>query len=1104
MVPKYNQKKNIYLFLYISNYQLYKMPVEWKSSIGILLFGLLLWLGFMGCESMLPAKEAEWVDYNYDIKPLLSDRCFSCHGPDKNKREADLALHDSNLAFVGLGEQGDRFALVPGRPARSEVYRRIHATDPEFIMPPPSSHLSLSAEEKELITQWIKQGAQYEPHWSFIPPKPEALPSVKRTDWPINGIDHFVLARLEKKDLLPSKEASPATLLRRSSFALRGLPPSQEEVNRFLAIEREDFYEAWLDYLLATPAYGERMAAHWLDVARYADSDGYLDDKHRDFSPWRDWVIRSFHENLSYEDFITYQLAGDLLPNASQDQILATAFNRLHKKNSEAGIVFEEFRSEYVTDRTNTLGKAVLALSLECAKCHDHKYDPISQTAYFGLYAFFNSTAELGHAVYGPDQTPGPALLLTDDQMEDRVAYLKGLQEKAEQQLENSRKKEAEQFEQWLQRQLPSPKTLLQRAHLDFQAHYTFDRVQEMKGGRFRITNQINAKEGGNLVRPKLGPGKVGQAFYVDDYSSGHLDKGVGLFERHDPFSIDLWLYLDTLYEEAGVFLHCENLRLGYKGYSLHIKQNRLSFIMAHSWPQNAIQLTTVQALPTKTWTKVTLTYDGSSRAKGMKLYLDGEEVQTEIESDNLYKGIVFEWDIHTYGFNGLTFGQRDKVKTLKGGAIDELRIYGATLSPLEVAVLTNPEMVKNALVFPPTGPWKEKLKEFYLLRMAPTTQPLLDSLRAVRVAQTELYNSISEIMVMGDLPKPRPTFVLNRGNYDSPGQQVFPTAPNTILPFADTLPQNRLGLSKWLFDRRHPLTARVFVNRIWQLHFGTGLVKTTEDFGNQGDLPSHPRLLDYLAVWFMENDWNMKALHKKILLSATYRQSSKIREDLLEEDPENKWLARGPRLKMSAEMVRDNALAISGLLVNQVGGESVYPYQPAGLWDEISNKGWRYPYLQEPGPGLYRRSIYSIWKRTSPPPSMLIFDVGNRDVCTVRRQSTDTPLQALVLLNDPQYQEASRKLAERIMLQEKDVEQQLIGLFQWIFGRAPQLSELDKVRTYYLAEKAIFSEEKEKALAYLSIGEAASDPHLDPAALSALSLCANALLNTYEGTIIQ
>lgn len=1075
-----------------------------KSSSLCWLFGLWLLLAIVNCSPSDQREDRTLISYNYDIKPLLSDRCFACHGPDKNKQEADLALHDPSLAFAALGDHKNRFALAPGKLSKSEVYHRIISTDPDVMMPPPSSHLSLSDEEKDLIAQWIKQGAQYQPHWSFIPPVASKLPRLKSKDWPINEIDHFVLAKLEGKNIKPNEATSAAMLLRRSSFAIRGLPPSTAELERFLSMDKAEYYEAWLDYLLESPAYGERMAAHWLDVARYADSDGYLDDKHRDFSPWRDWVIQSFNENLSYKEFITSQLAGDLLPEATQEQILATAFNRLHKKNSEAGIVFEEFRSEYVSDRTNTLGKAVLALSLECAKCHDHKYDPVSQADYFSLYAFFNSTNELGHAVYGPDQTPGPALLLMDDNMKEQTAYLKRLQQETETQIQALDKRGSEQFAAWQKSINPSSELIKKKMQQDLIAHYSFDQVQPQEGDRFTIVNQRNPKQKGSLVRPKLGPGKQGNAFIIDDYGRGALEKGIGLFERHDPFTYDFWLYLDTLYEEAGVFLHCENLRLGYKGYSLHIKDNRLSFIMAHSWPQNAIQLTTKEALPAKQWTKVSVTYDGSSQAQGVEIYLDGQAVGTDVESDHLYKGIVFEWNIHTYGFSGLTFGQRDKVKTLKGGAIDELKIYDAALTPLEVIAAYDEGKVNELLDTQNGQNSKGLLQDFYIDRIAQHAKPLRDSLHHIRMAQTELNNSIPEIMVMGDLPEPRPTYVLDRGNYDSPTDQVEPNTPSAILPFATALPKNRLGLSQWLFDQKNPLTARVFVNRMWQLHFGLGLVKTTEDFGNQGALPSHPQLLDYLAVWFMESDWDIKALHKKILMSATYRQSSKIREELKELDPENVWLARGPRFKMPAEMVRDNALAISGLLVDQLGGESVYPYQPEGLWDEISNKGWRYPYLQEPGPGLYRRSVYSIWKRTSPPPSMLIFDVGNRDVCTVRRRSTDTPLQALVLLNDPQYQEASRKLAERVMQLEEETRSQLQQLFKLVFGRVPQAEELEKVETYYKVEKSTFSSDKAKMMAYLDIGESPITEDLDPASLCALSLCANALLNTYEGTIIQ
>lgn len=1066
---------------------------------------LLLLLLCIACQREKNRDNAGLVDYNFDIKPLLSDRCFACHGPDKNKQEGGLALHERALAFKALESNAKRFAIVPKSLAKSQVYHRIMSDDPEVMMPPADSHLSLNDEEKDLIARWIKQGAQYDPHWSFIPPQKAEQPTVNNKDWPENEIDFFVLDKLEEEKITPANKADKAMLIRRLSFAIRGLPPSLEEVDAFLANNSPAAYDDLIDEFLASPAYGERMASHWLDVARYADSDGYLDDKHRDFSPWRDWVIQSFNDNLSYKDFITYQLAGDLLPNATQEQVLATAFNRLHKKNSEAGIVFEEYRSEYVSDRTNTLGKAVMALSLECAKCHDHKYDPISQEEYFQLYAFFNSTHELGHAVYGPDQTPGPALLLTDEKMDAKMAYLEKLIEKQAAKLTQEKERIAVDLSNKDRPLSIRAKDIQQQLDQLELAHYSFDRIISQEGETAETPNRRKRGENAQLRNPVIKAGKKGQAFFVDDLASGRIPKGVGLFERTDPFTLDLWLYPDTIYEEAGIILHCENLRLGLKGYSLHLKDNRLSFIIAHSWPQNAIQLTTSAPLKSKKWTQVSITYDGSSRAAGLKIYADGLEVETEVEQDHLYKGIIFEWNIHTYGFNGMTFGQRDKIKAFKNGGLDEIRIFKDALTPIEILMLHDPLQVEKQLEKPEEEQTQQQVQAFYYARMLPQVDQWRDSLKKSREEANLLFNSIPEIMVMGDLPEPRPTFILDRGNYDSPGKAVEPVGPARILPFDPSLPANRLGLSQWLFDQKHPLTARVIVNRIWQLHFGTGLVKTTEDFGNQGELPSHPALLDYLSVWLMENDWDLKALHKKILQSATFQQESRIRPELADIDPDNRLLARGPRFKLAAEMIRDNALAISGLLVEEVGGNSTFPYQPAGLWDEISTKGWRYRYLQEPGSGLYRRSLYSIWKRTSPPPSMLIFDVGNRDVCTVRRKPTDTPLQALVLLNDPQYQEASRVLGQRVLQERiRTLDSKIALLFRFVLGREPTSSEAAKMLAYYQEEVTQFEQDQDKALAYLSIGEEPWDEALAPSQVAAMGLLANALLNTYEASILQ
>jgi hypothetical protein len=1080
-----------------------------STTLAILFCSILALCLTGGCREAFPSDEAlaqslpGRIDFNFHVKPILSDRCFACHGPDEEKQEAGLALHEPDLALAELRENPGHFAIVPGRPARSELVKRIHSSDPEQMMPPPESNLQLSEYEIAILTKWIEQGAEYRPHWSFIPPKAAKLPKVKNKEQSKNEVDHFILSRLERERLQPAAEADKETLIRRLSFDLRGLPPTLEEIDAFLADPSPDAYEKLADRFLASPAYGERMAAHWLDVARYADSDGYLDDKHRDFSPWRDWVIKAFNENLPYDDFITWQLAGDLLPEATQEQVLATAFNRLHKKNSEAGIVFEEYRVEYVADRTNTLGKAVLGLSLECARCHDHKYDPVSQKEYFELFAFFNSTDEMGHAVYGPDQTPGPALLLTDEEVEEQLDFVNAQITERERTLKDAQLRSEPSFDRWLKEKLIQSEDLKEKLRQDLAAHIPFDHIDHIEGEKAKTPNLAPGRPSADLRNPLLREGPRGHAFFVTDYNNGSLPKDIGVYERTEPFSIDLWLYPDTLYKEAGIFLTCENLRLGYKGYSLHLKNNRLQFIIAHSWPQNAVEVRSVEALPVRKWTKVSITYDGSSRAAGVRLFLDGELAEVDVERDHLYKGILYEWDIHTYGFNGFTFGQRDKVTPFKHGGLDELRIYDRALTPLEILHLYDPEAADAILKHPADDMAGEWLLPYYRQYVDPNLPVLQDSLRASRRRANKIYNDIPEIMVMGDLPAPRPTYILDRGLYDAPTDRVFPNTPNRILAFPEGAPPNRLGLAQWLFDERHPLTARVIVNRIWQLHFGQGLVKTSEDFGAQGDLPSHPELLDWLAVWFRESGWDLKALHKKIVLSAAYRQSSVIDPEKYERDPENVLLARGPRFRLPAEMIRDNALAVSGLLVNKIGGESVYPYQPEGLWDEISNKSWRYKYLQEPGEGLYRRSIYSVWKRTSPPPSMKIFDIADRDVCTVRRRPTNTPLQALVLLNDPQYQEAARVAAQRIMQRdEKPPGEQLRTAFRLVTGRQPGVEEMKRLLQFYEQEKERFQHDRDQTAAFLSIGETPADPDLPAESLAALSLVVNSLMNTDEAVM--
>lgn len=949
-----------------------------------------------GCGPDLPPEAAEayaalpeHVDYNFDVKPILSDKCFACHGPDPGTRMGGLRLDtDPNSPLLTPEEATTRARALEG-----ELVSRLLSHEPERMMPPPESNLELTQREVAVLTKWAKQGGDYAPHWAFQPPEEVAVPPLN--DWTRNPIDAFVYERLAREGLAPSKEADAHTLLRRAALTLTGLPAGEDLLEGFTVND----YERAVDSLLASPAYGERMAAHWMDVARYADSDGYLDDKHRRLWPYRDWVIGAFNENLPYDQFVTQQLAGDLLPDATKETKLATTFNRLHKRNSEAGIVFEEARVEYVADRTLTLGKAFLGLSIECAQCHDHKYDPVSQQDYYSTFAMFNSTAELGTAVYGLDQTPGPALLLSDERQDSIIDYIKGLIAAEEEELEGGSRLSVVEAE----------RGATPGVWIDFDRWSTVD-------GKHRRTPVRGAATARQVVvrEPGTGPGHGGgRALYLQEFTHLSLPDSTGWRDRHQPWTIGLALYPDSLYSEAGVLYHNEELRLGLKGYSLHLEDNRLRVVMAHSWPNNAIELITEGALPQGEWTDVVVTYDGSSRAEGFGVYFDGKRMPVEVRYDNLYKGILYEYDVHTYGFRGLELGTKSKSKLALGLGIDNLRFYDRDLS-------------------------------------LPYGERKLAAMTALRGRLNDTLNAIPEIMVMGDLPEPRPTYVLDRGMYDAPTTPVEPGVPEAVMPWREEWPRNRYGLARWVTAAEHPLTARVFVNRVWALHFGRGLVETTEDFGNQGALPSHPALLDWLATWFVDSGWDVKALHRLIVTSATYRQDSGAGDALRERDPDNELLARGPAFRLPAEVIRDQALAASGLLNSTIGGPSVYPYQPDGLWDELSDKSWRYQY-----PGLteedrYRRTLYTFRKRSAIHPTQLIFDAPDNSVCTVRRPRSNTPLQALVLLNDPTYREAATALAEELQATGASTKELIRDGYRRLTTRQPSEEELTLLLDYH------------------------------------------------------
>lgn len=736
-------------------------------------------------------KIPDKVDFTFHVKPIISDRCFKCHGPDKNAIEAGLSLNIAEDAYKALGDKKDRFAIVPGDIENSELVHRIHNQDPNLRMPPPESNLELTEYEKDILTKWIEQGAEYKEHWAFIPPQKPEVPKTTETAWGNNEIDQFIGAKHDENGLHPSEPASREKLLRRLSFDLTGLPPTLEALNTFKNDTGENAIEKMIDHYLGTQDYAEHMAAEWMDIARYADTHGYQDDFERIMWPWRDWVIHAFNKNMPYDEFVTYQLAGDLLPNPTKEQILATGFNRNHKITFEGGVIPEEYRVEYVEDRTTTFGTAFLGLTFECARCHDHKYDPISQQEHFELFSYFNNINEKG-LVSNQNETPEPYMLIS------------------------------------------------------------------------------------------------------------------------------------------------------------------------------------------------------------------------EKEKSDVYDFINFQ---------------------------------------------------------------KSEMKEIPL-------------------------------MVMKEMPEPRPAFILDRGVYDQPTEQVYPNTPNAIMPFPEEFPKNRLGLAKWLFQKENPLTARVTVNRLWQRMFGTGLVSTSFDFGNQGALPSHPELLDFLALKIQEEAWDIKKILKYIALSATYQQSTKVTSDVLERDPENKWLTHAPRLRLSAETIRDQALQLSGLLNKEIGGPSVKPYQPEGIWEETTGGGGgtTASYIQSEGSDLYRKSLYTFWKRTVPPPSMMTFDASSRDLCSVKRQQTNTPLQALVLLNDPQLIEASRVMAfHALQSGKKDIREQIGHLFEKATSRLPDEDELHMLSDYYEQALSKIRAKEISAEDYLSIGTYQSTGDIPKEEWAALSLTAHTILNLDE-----
>lgn len=1038
------------------------------------------------------AKLPVQLDYNRHVKPVLSDKCFACHGPDKAKQKAGLRLDLPKGAFGPLPESPGKVAIKPGDWAKSEMVHRILSEDPDFKMPTPQSHLTLNAGEKAVLLKWIKDGAEYKPHWAFVKPRKAAVPAPKSAiDWVANPIDNFILSGLEKEKLSPAPEASKELLLRRLSLDITGLPPTIGELDAFIADKSPEAYERQVDRLLASAHYGERMAADWLDAARFADSHGYSTDRMRDMSPYRDWVIGAFNKNMRYNDFIHQQLAGDLMKGPgntppTRDMLIATAFNRLHQQNGEGGIVEEEFQTEYVMDRTNTVGDAFMAISLGCARCHDHKYDPVSHKNYYELFSFFNNVREAGQIAHSED-LPTPTLMLPDEKQEKLMQFMHSAISEKEAKLSGANTSAG--FQQWLAsgeyQKLAAetiPKAGLQGVY-DFEDSLT-NRVNKQQKGLMK-------RDAGDKDKPVFEKSARGQVLVLNGDSYADL-KDVGVFRKSEPFSIGIWAWFPKGFKEGVIFHKSNAERLyNFKGYHLLMKNNVLEISMAHTAPSNAITRHSSLPVPREKWVHLTMTYDGSSTAKGFRLYQDGVEAPMETVIDQLYKDIIF----YQKNEPALQIGGWWRGLGFKGGRVDDVVVYNRDLTPYEVRILAGKaswETVAGKAAANLNDKEKEALSVYYQRVAEPSLQIEREELRRLRMAFDDSTRNVAEVMIMQEMPKPKKAFLLQRGQYDMPAEEVFPNTPTAILPFPDSLPKNRLGLAKWLTNKENPLTARVAVNRYWQNFFGVGLVKTAEDFGNQGSLPSNPELLDWLAVTFQQDyNWDVKKLVKLMVMSRAYRQDSRTSRELLEKDPDNQLLARGPSSRLSAEMIRDNALAASGLLNPKIGGKSIKPYQPDGLW-EINSMTYKADTTDE----VYRRSVYVVVKRSVPNPTLATFDASSRSSCIVRRQRTNTPLQALVTLNDPTFLEAAKVMGEQ-MAKQQDGGAAIIQTYRKLTGRTPQQKEVTILENLRKMELEKFTSNPQKAKGWLKSGMYVTDPSLDPAAVAANAVVAIAILNS-------
>lgn len=1032
---------------------------------------LAAFLALVGSLATAGASASDKISFNRDIRPILSDKCFHCHGPDAKEQKAELRLDLREAALKG-GESGPT-AVVPGKPDESEVLLRVLSKDKDEVMPPPKLHKPVTAAEADLLRLWIAEGAEYQGHWAFI--KPERVPPPVATENPIDG---FIIAKLADKKLKPSPEASKETLLRRVTLDLTGLPPTPEEAAAFKKDETPGAYERVVDRLLASPRYGEHMAARWLDLARYADSNGFQSDTRREMWHWRDWVINAFNTNKPFDQFTIEQLAGDLLPNPTRDQVVATGFNRNHRLNGEGGRIIEEWFAETVIDRVETTGLTWMALTFNCCRCHDHKYDPISQKEFYQTFAYFNSNEELGvmdeFGGAGSTRRGGnskPVLTLTTPEQDERIAKQEKVITEATNRVRAATGEMAAAQAEW------EPKFRRQLSE-NFKAWTVLEPTEVRSDGGAIFARQ---PDGSWLATGTTPP--FDHYLVVAPIAEGSFSG----------------LLLETLPDPS-----LPNQSLGRAPNGNFVLTDVIAEITAPGMEKPiSATFTRAEADYNQKGYEVRLIVDGKPRGRRGEKRRQGWAIDGPTKRDPRKAMFVLSSPL-TVPANA-TVRVTLRHDAIANHSIGRFRLSVTSLPPAAVKLdgAKVPPSIIAALELAPekrTPAQRSELTKFYRENTDNPVKRAEAALAAAKKSLDEIYANVATTMVFKERPQPRDAFILTRGEYDKPGPKVARAVPAVLPPLPPGAPNDRLGFAQWLVSGEHPLTARVWVNREWERFFGTGIVKTTENFGSQAEWPSHLELLDWLATEFVRLKWDMKAMHRLIVTSATYRQSPRVTPEHLEKDPENRLLARGPRLRLPAETLRDQALAVSGLLVEKVGGPSVNPYMPPAVWDETSVYGDMRNYKADTGEGLYRRTLYTIWKRTAAPPTMLLFDSPSREICTVKRSRSNTPTQALALLNEVTYVEAARRLAERMLAEGGATPEARIAWgFERTTARKPDSFELEKLTAGLRARLANYEQNAEAAQQLIAQGASKPAADLNAAELAAYTVTANVLLNLDE-----